>query len=201
MRAVFVVVLLAAIAAGAWLLRDRIPGFGDPPEITEVSPAAAEQAEAKLRALREDGEAVRLSEVELNSLVRYRLGPQIPGDIYDPSVRLSGDTIQVGGRIPADLLPAMPELDRVRAFLPDTAEIQIAGRLDGGAGEAYFDVREVEFAGIPVPPRFYPQALRRLGRADRPGLPETAYPFRLPDGVGDARVEGGVLILEPAAER
>ena len=201
MRSLFLILLLAVLGAGVWRLRDRIPGFGTPPEATEISPAAAEQAEAKLRALRDGGGPVRLNEVELNSLIRYRLGGQIPGDIADPRIQISGDTVRIAGRIPADLLPRVREIERIRAFLPDTADLQIAGQLQAGAGQAYFDVRDVQFAGIPVPPRFYPDALRRLGRPERPNLPETAYPFRLPEGVGDVRAEGGALILEPAVER
>lgn len=199
------VLALLALGAAAWTFRDRIPGLGrEEKMVVSVSPEAAAQAEAKLRALRERGEAARLTENELTSLLRYRLRAQVPGDVYDPAVRLRGDTVRFSGRIPSDRLPPVPQLDRVRAFLPDTADVEISGALEArGGGRAWFDVREVRFAGVPIPARFYPDALRRLGRADQPGLPPTAYPFRLPDGVGEVRVRDGILILEPApaAER
>ncbi len=186
--------LLAVIGVGAWRLGYLRSG---PPVATEVSPAAAAQAEAKYRELVEGGRPVRLNEVELTSALRYRLRDRLPGDLYDPAVALRGDTVTLSGRVPADRLPLVPALDRVRAFLPDTASIDVTGALAGGAGSAYFDVREVRFAGVPIPARYYPQALRGLGRRDEPGLPATAFGFRLPDGVGSARVEGGQLVLKP----
>ena len=191
-----VLVLLAGVA---WWLRDSwLPGGAGAP-ITEVSEAAAVQAEEKLRALREEGEPARLSDVELTSLLRYRLGARIPGDLTEPTVRMAGDTLHLSGRVPSDRLPRIAELDRVRMFLPDTAAIEVAGGVQSAAaGRVWLDVRDVRFAGIPIPSRFYPDALERLGRRDEPGLPPTAYPLALPDEIASARVEGGYLILEPA---
>lgn len=197
MRRGLLLVALAVLGAALWAFRDRIPGLGEPPEVTEVSPPAATQAEAKLRALREQGRPATLNEVELNSLLRYRLATRIPGDIVDPRVRLSGDTVRLQGRIAADRLPRIGELDRVRAFLPDTADVVITGGVEGAGAEGFFDVREVVFAGIPIPARFYADALRRLGRPDRPGLPATAYPFPLPPGAGELRIERGTVVLQP----
>lgn len=192
--ALFALLLLAGLGFGAWRL--GYLRFG-PPVATEVSPEAAAQAEAKYRELVEHGRPVRLNEVELTSALRYRLRDRLPGDLFDPTVALRGDTVTLSGRVPADRLPPVPALDRVRAFLPDTASIDVTGALVGGAGSVYFDVREVRFAGVPIPARYYPQALRGLGRRDQPGLPPTALGFRLPDGVAAARVAGGELILEP----
>lgn len=195
-------VLLALVLGGGWLFRDRIArmlGFGGDEVATTVSPEAAAQAEAKLRRLKEGGESVRLSDAELTSLVRYRYRDRIPGDIYAPAVAFRGDTVRMQGKVPSDRLPDVPELGRVRAFLPDTAEVDILGRLrERESGRAAFQVERIVFAGIPIPERFYPKALEQMGRRDEPGLAPNAYAFKLPDGVGSARVEGGYLVLSPS---
>jgi hypothetical protein len=194
----FLFVLL--LAGGWWLFREplaRLLGRGEP-VATIVSPEAAAQADAKLARLTGDGETVRLSDVEFTSLMRYRLRDRIPGDLESPAVAFAGDTLRLMARVPSDRLPAGPELGAARAFLPDTADVDIVGHLRPlQPGRAAFEVRRITFAGIPVPDRLYPQALRSMGRRDEPGLAPTAYPFPLPDGVGGASVQAGELVLTP----
>lgn len=195
-------VVLALVLGAGWYFRDRIAGMlgrrGD--EVaTTVSPESAALAEEKLKRMQEDGDTVRLSDAELTSLVRYRFRDRIPGDIYAPAVAFRGDTVRMKGKVPSDRLPDVPELGRVRAFLPDTADVDIIGRLQPREqGRAAFQVERIVFAGIPIPPRFYPRALEQMGRRDEPGLAANAYPFKLPAGVGSARVEGGYLVLSPS---
>ena len=192
------VVLL--LAGGAWLFRDTITSLlgGGRPEATAVSQEAAAQAEEKLARLASDGETVRLNDVEFTSLMRYRLRDRIPGDLESPAVSFRGDTVQLMARVPSDRLPDVPELGAARAFLPDTADVDIVGKLAPLAdGRAAFEVQRITFAGIPVPDRMYPQALERMGRRDEPGLSPSAYAFPLPAGVGAARVERGELVLAP----
>lgn len=194
-------VVVLALAVGGWWFRDRIPGLGgrEPEPLTEVSPATADQAEAKLAQLRDGGE-VRLTESELTSLLRYRLQDRIPASVNAPTVRLHGDTVRVSGRFPTDQLPASMDMGAARDFLPDTADVEVRGRMRTlEPGRAAIQVDVVTFARVPVPQQFYPEALQRLGRRDEPGLQPAEYPVRLPPGVGAARVEGGELVLSPPA--
>lgn len=193
--------LVALLAAGGWwLFRDDVARLlgGRGPVATTVSPEAAAQAEEKLARLAAGGEPVRLDEVEFTSLLRYRLRDRLPGDLDSPAVSFAGDTVRLMARVPSDRLPDVPELGAARAFLPDTADVDIVGHLETlEPGRAAFEVKRLVFAGIPVPSRFYPQALASMGRRDEPGLAPAAYPFPLPDGVGTARVEDGELVLTP----
>ena len=193
-----VLALVVVLVGAGWFFRDRIPGLGGGREpVAEVSPEAAEQAEAKLAQLQQ-GEEVRLTESELTSLLRYRLQDRIPGDVQAPEVRLNGDTVALSGRFPTDRLPPSMDMGAARDFLPDTADVEVRGRLRSlGGGRAAVRVDVVTFARVPVPEQFYPDALSRLGRRDEPGLEPTEYPIRLPAGVGRARVEGGELVLSP----
>lgn len=188
---------LLLLGAAWWFGRGY---FGARVEVTEVSAEAARSAEAKLERLRGRGQTARLSSAEITSLLRFRAPAAALQSIRDPAVRMSGDTLRLSGRIPTDRIPAQSDLDRVRAFLPDTAPLEIRGRLTPMArGRVALDVREVHFAGVPIPDGYYPAMLERLGRRPEPGLPPTAVALPLPDGVGAARVEDGHLILSPPA--
>lgn len=190
--------LIAAVGGAGWYFRDVIPGLGTrEQEFAQVSPEAAAQAEAKLARLQQ-GDEVRLDEVELTSLLRYRLQDRIPGPVNDAAVHLDGDTVRLTGRFPTDRLPASMGLGAARAFLPDTADVEVRGKLRTFAsGRAAIEVSSVSFARVPVPEQFYPEALQRLGRRDEAGLGITEYPVALPAGVGSAQVVGGELVLAP----
>lgn len=186
---------LVLAVAGWWLFRDLWGGRYVP---TEVSQEAAELAEAKLERLRTDGETVSLSAVELSSLLRFRSPQWVAGAVGEPSVAISGDTVILSGSIPTDRLPSHPELNAVRQFLPDSGQAVIRGQVSPrGTGRVTLRVLQVEYAGIPIPGRFYPQVLERIGRVDEPGLAPNAIVVRLPPGVGSARFQDGFLTLTP----
>lgn len=193
---VLVVLLLAGV--GWWRRADLLRLWAGAPEATEVSPEAAAQAETKLKRLQDDREAVQLSEVEIASLMRYRAPTWAQGMVRQPSVELTGDTVQFSGMVPTDRLPENPELDRVRGFLPDSARVDVTGTLRPlGAGRVALEVSEVTLQGIPIPKRYYPPVLERLGRRDEPGLSPTALAIRLPQGVREARIQTDRLVLTP----
>ena len=150
MKRLFILLIVLLLAGGAaWWFRDSIP-FLDRGERVEVSPEAAADAEAKLARMRTDGQPIRLSSVELSSL------------------------------------------------LPDSARVEVAGSVRSlGAGRAAMEVRQVEFAGIPIPERYYPPMLERIGQQDEPDLTSTEMGLKLPPGVSEVRVENGYLLLIP----
>jgi hypothetical protein len=200
-RLLGLIVLLALLAGGFYFFRDRIPivgGGGRASASVTVSEAAADQAEAKLERLRGGGETVRLSDVEFTSYLRYRFQDQLVGQIETPVVDFAGDTVRLSGRFPTDRLPDTREVRAVRYLLPDTADVQVQGKLRTlRPGRAALRVERASFARVTVPDNVYPDILRSAGRQDEPGLEADEYPFPLPPGVGTARVEGGELVLGP----
>jgi hypothetical protein len=191
------VVLLAVLAllALGWWLSDRAERHRVP---VEVSEEAAEAAERKIDRLRSNGEEVQLTGVELSSLFRYRAPVWAVNGVDNPDVEMSGDTLTVSGMVATERLPSHPELDRVRGLLPERSRIEITGQVRPfRRGSAALRIDEVQFAGIPVPSRYYPDVLERIGRRPEPGLEPEALALRLPEGVSTARVEGGRLILTP----
>lgn len=191
---------LGALLFAGWTYRDHIPWRWKKPDAaaTEVSQAAAESAENKLERMRTRGDTVHLTGAEFTSYLRYRFHDQLATQLDSPSVSFAGDTLSLQGRLPTDHLPDTRELRAVREFLPDTADVRLRGNLRTlSPGRAALRIDHVSFAKVPVPRDVYPDALKRLGRADEPGLGADEYPFRLPPGVASARVERGELVLSP----
>lgn len=182
-----------------WWLSDRVEGFWSRGGgHVEVSEEAALSAEAKLNRLRANGEEARLSGVELSSLIRYRAPVWAVSGVEEPDVEMHGDTLVLSGTVATERLPSHPELDRVRGLLPESSRIEITGQVRPlDSGRAALSIHQVQFAGIPIPSRYYPDVLRRIGREEEPGLEATALALRLPEGVSSARVQGGHLILSP----
>jgi hypothetical protein len=102
--AVVALVVLVGLLAVGYLFRDRLLGGGLEP--TEASPEVAAAAEAKLEQLRAGGDSVRLSGVEITSLLRYRAPAAALEMVHDPAVVIAGDTIRLTGRVPTDRLPS-----------------------------------------------------------------------------------------------
>ncbi len=199
---VLALLLLVLIGVGtlAWLFRGDIVRWMNRGEyaVTGVSPEAAAQAEAKLDRLRTQGDTVRLSSIELASLARYRYSGWIPGTLREPTLSLAGDSLLVAGMVPTDELPAVAQLEQVRGFLPDTAHVEVSGRLLPVApGQAAIEVGQISVSRVPIPRRLYPDLVRRIGGGEAAGLPPSAIAFGLPEGVGSARVENGFLVLAP----
>ena len=200
LRNLLALVGVAALLVAGWMYRDKIPWRWNQKGTasTEVSEAAAASAEKKLERMRSSGDTIHLNGAEFTSYLRYRFHDQLASQLDAPTVAFTGDTLMLQGRLPTDRLPDTRELRGVREFLPDTAEVRLRGNLRTlGPGRAALRIGSVSVARVPVPHDVFPDALKRLGRADEPGLGADEYPFRLPPGVSSARVEGGELVLAP----
>ena len=201
LRRIIVLVLVLALLAGAWLYRDRLGsawrelrGAPETPVLLP-SPELADAAERKLESLSR-GERVALSEVELQSLLRYRYAGVLPGFVDSTRVELDGDRLRLGARVPIDRLPSVAELGQAAAILPDTSELTLTGSLLPLPNDRVaLAIDQVTVARIPLPRRLVPAALNRLGRRDEPGLPSDAIPLPLPSGATSAYIRGDSLVL------
>lgn len=201
MRFLLGLIGLALLAVGAWTFRDRIPGPWQKKEPVEVSQEAAASADEKLARLRDGGETVRLTDVEFTSYLRYRFDQQFAGQLEAPAVDFEGEQVTLTGRFPTDRLPDSRQVRALQEFLPDTADVRVAGGVRTlGPGRVALRVDNASFARVPVPAEVIPEALGRVGRRDEPGLGPNEYAFPLPPGVGSARVEAGELVLAPAGQ-
>ena len=203
MRNLLALIGLAALLYVGYQFRDRIPGPWPHTDAAalQVSPEAAQSAETKLARMRSSGDTVHLSSVEFTSYLRYRFKDQFTDQLEAPTVEFAGDTLTLNGRFPTDRLPDTRDVAALRDFLPDTADVRVRGQLRTlGPGRGAIQVHNVSVAKVPVPRDVYINALKRVGggATAEPGLGRDEYPFRLPPGVGSARVQGGELVLGPS---
>jgi hypothetical protein len=208
LRRVIATLVMLALLAGAWMYRERIRVAwqdlrGAREDAVVASPELAMVAEAKLDALLDGSSAhAALSAVELESLLLYRYQGAIPGFLGTPAIELRGERLRLRARIPVDKLPNVEGIGEAAAFLPDTTELTVAGRLLPLApGRVAFTIEDVSAQRFPLPRRFVPRALERLGRRDEPGLPPDAMALPLPPGVTAAyiRRDSLVLLAQPPA--
>jgi hypothetical protein len=206
-RRVITVVVLVVVLGAAFLFRDRLytawqdlRGTRDPSLV--ASPELADSAERKLSALRDGSqEQAVLSALELESLLMYRYQGTLPAFLGSPSIELQGERLRLRARVPVDMLPDVEGLGAAAAFLPDTAELTVAGRLlPLQSGRVAFAIDDVSAQRFPLPRRLYPGALERIGRRDEPGLPRDAMALPLPPGIAAAYVRRDSLFLLAAPE-
>ncbi|HSJ24976.1 MAG TPA: hypothetical protein VK929_09930 [Longimicrobiales bacterium] len=202
MRRIVALVVILALGVGVYLYRDRLliawhDYRGTSPAVEEPSPELADRAERKLNALR-DGSSTyaALSAVELESLLAFRYNGVLPGFLDTPVVEMRGDQLRLRARVPVDRLPDIQGLGPAAAFLPDTTEVTVSGRLlPLQPGRVAFAIDDISAQRFPLPRRLVPGALERLGRRDEPGLPADAMALPLPPGANSAYIRRDSLVL------
>jgi hypothetical protein len=202
-----VVVLLAA-AWGGWRyggeIFPRIERWvaAPPAASTAGSPPSrqiADDALDRFNTFRTAGLAdstLRLSALELTSIVRYSLPELMPEGIREPTVEFEDDRVVLSARVARAAFPEVPGIQEVAGLLPDTVRIRMRStllRLDQNHAALVFD--GVEASGIPLPDRVIPSILASLGRTERPGLPSSALAVPLPSGIGSAYMADGSLVF------
>lgn len=201
-RSIFTFVLVCVIAVFAFLNRDRIRTAwndlrGGEATVAVPSQELADRADRKLADLKSGtASQIAISELELQSLLIFKYRELLPAFVDSPKIELDDDRIHVTGRVPVDRLPSVNEIGQAANFLPDTAEIEVIGKLlPLDSRRAAMAVDRVSAARIPLPQRLVASALRKLGRKDEPGLPADALAVPLPPGANAAYVRGDSLVF------
>ncbi len=164
---------------------------------TDVTPAVAQEVEARIRAFRDSMEPeLRLASSEVSSLLRYSLASLLPAGVIDPRVRMEGDRIDFSVLVLPDALADMPEMGAIAGLLPDTMPVTVRGALSPfGDNGSMLLIQSIEVRGVPIPPPAFPEILVALGREDARGLPESALLMPVFGRITRAYVEDGELVL------
>jgi len=198
-----VVILVLVLLCGLWLYREPLQErFQSLTGTREVEPEAAsaelaDAAEAKIARLRSGAETrVALSAAELESLLRFRHRGLLPALVDSPTVRLENSRLRLRARVPTQQIPGLDGLGRAAQLLPDTASVEVSGRLFPlDSARATFVVDGIQIADIPLPDRLIPRMLEQLGRSEEDRLPADALPVPLPPGAQAVYVRGDSLVL------
>ena len=203
------VALIAVAAYGGWRWGDAVfprletsLGIGNSTQVARAEPATPEAADLawqRIEAFRESEDAaeLRLTPLEVSSLLRYSLAGMLPGGVADPAVRLEGDRIEFFASVTPSALPDLPDLGGITgAVLPDTVSVSAGGSLiPFGDSGSMLVVDDMFVGGIAIPPGAFPDILAAVGRRDQPGLPPSAILAPAFREIRSAYVEDGELVL------
>lgn len=197
-------VLLAVLVVAAWRFGPEISQRAgelwdrDRADAPAASPAMAEAALGRLAELT-GGEGGRgtFTALEVESVLRYGLDDPLPAGVGNPEVEFRDDELRLSVEVARELLPSIPEMDRIRDALPETVPIQIRGALltlEEGRGAIV--IRRVDAAGVPVPRRFHRSIAQVLNPSPGEGLPPEAVVFALPSGITSVHLAGDELVVD-----
>lgn len=189
---------LVIVVLAAWFFREDIQAWltqGDEIVMSEPSVELAISAEEKLEAIA-DGTAsgeVRLSEMELQSYVQYRLAERLPAGVTDPAVDLLDSTVAMSAALDFTRLEvAAEQVEMLRRMMGDSATVRTELYPTVGApGEGRIEVLSLQAGVVPVPGPFIGMVLDGVGiEADG----QTAI-LRIPDDVESIRVQDEEIVL------
>jgi hypothetical protein len=144
-------------------------------------------------------QTTQLTDVELNSYLRFHLKDQVPVGIVDPTLNAIGDGRVRGG--------AMIDLDAVRkqkqrgwtdpmAYLRGQLPLTAAGVLVTQNGVGRFQLESAEISGISVPKSLIQELLSYYSRtAENPQGIGIDDPFELPARIKEIRVGRGEAMV------
>jgi len=207
--------LLVALAALAWMTRERWPswvgGSAGARDTAAASPASlegvwqpltvqgGERARRALQSLEQPTgpTTVTVAAGDLAAYVYQELARQLPPSADSVEASAAGDQLQVRASVRLAELGGRDVLGPLALMLADRERLQIGGTLRvvrPGLGE--LAVRDVRVGQLRLPAAVIPRLLRYGSRRPRPpGISESGLPLRLPDHIGGVRVSGGNVTI------
>lgn len=205
-RTIGCVVVLAAVAAGAWYTRDkwlperpsesRAATNAEWEVISQPGAARARGAVEKL-ATKSGPVFVNISPADLASLIFARGGSRLPASASNVRATAVGDRIIVRATVPLDALKGAESLGPLGNLLSGREEVEMSGTLDViRPGLAQFLVDGLAVRDFTIPRQAIPGLLRQLDRGRRSeGVAPNGVAFETPPHVGDIRVARGRITL------
>lgn len=172
----------------------RINAFGAAPQARASAPSSRTAASAPASA-----QTTQLSDVEVNSYLRYNIKDQVPVGIAEPTLTALGDGRVRGG--------AVIDLDAVRSskqrgwtdpmgYLRGQLPLTASGVLVTQNGIGRFQLESAEISGITVPKSLVQELLSYYSRsAENPNGIGIDDPFELPARIKEIRVGKGEAMV------
>ncbi len=166
----------------------------------------ADRFQAKLGRIVVQGHAARLksaqprstplTDVELNSYLRFNATDQVPVGILEPTLHAVGDG-RVSGRAVVDLDLVRKQKQRgwldPLGYLSGRLPVTAAGRLTTKDGTGQFLLESAEISGVTVPKGVLQELLTFYSKSpESPAGINMDAPFGLPSGIREIRVGTGV---------
>jgi hypothetical protein len=137
-----------------------------------------------------------LTDIELNSYLRFNAADQVPVGIVEPMLHALGDG-RVSGRAIVDLDAVRQQKQRgwldPLGYLSGRLPVTAAGRLTTKDGKGQFQLDSAEISGVTVPKGVLQELLTFYSKSpENPAGINMDAPFDLPSGIREIRVGTGV---------
>jgi hypothetical protein len=137
-----------------------------------------------------------LTDIELNSYLRFNAADQVPVGVLEPTLHALGDG-RVSGRAIVDLDAVRKQKQRgwldPLGYLSGRLPVTAAGRLTTKEGKGQFLLESAEISGVTVPKGVLQELLTFYSKSpENPAGINMDAPFELPSGIREIRVGTGV---------
>lgn len=151
------------------------------------------------RSAKRAAESTTVSDVEVNSYLRYHAQEQIPVGIVEPILNAHGDGI-VSGRAIVDLDAVRKQRQRgwldPMGYLTGRLPLTARGRLTTQNGVGRFELESAEISGVTVPKTMVQELLSYYSRTpETPNGINMDDPFELPAQIREIRVAPGAATI------
>ena len=201
-------ILVAALAFGAWLTRERwVPARLLPrasisaaaPGWEPLTDAGAARTRAALSKLSQPRGQVyqTLTGGDVASFVVDELAKHLPASTDSIQAMVIGDQMSMRATVRPAEFGASSALGPLASMLGDRERIQLAGTFHVlKPGLAEFAIQDVKVGGIGIPRGMIPRLIGQFDKGRRPaGVAGDALPLAIPRYVGDIRVANGKITL------
>lgn len=193
-------VLLAALAVGAWLTKDRwlrtVSSSGTPASAVSawepLNPAAGERGRRAIDDLSSSSGPVfrNLSASEVASYVFQTVARTIPASADSAEAAVIGDVLYVRAVVPVKDVAGSGVLGPLAGLLNDRERLQLGGTFHVvRPGLSEFRIREIKLRDFKVPAGAIPRLVQQITHGARPqGVAADAIPVPTPRTLGDVRI-------------
>jgi hypothetical protein len=142
----------------------------------------------------------QISEIEVNSYLRYGIGAQMPTGITDPAIVIVGDGRLTGTAV-VDLSLASKEgksggIFDPLSYLTGRLPVAASGVLRTRSGVGTFELESASISSVPIPKRVLQELLTAYSRSetdpDGLGLDD---PFALPADIREIEIKPGLAVV------
>lgn len=139
--------------------------------------------------------SIPVTDIEVNSYLRYMAADQIPAGIVEPELNAIGNG-RVAGRAVVDLDAVRKQKQRgwldPLAYLGGRLPVTAAGRLTTKDGKGQFLLESAEIRGVPIPKTVLQELLTYYSRTpENPDGLDMDAPFELPARIREIHVGSG----------
>jgi hypothetical protein len=140
-----------------------------------------------------------VTDVEVNSYLRFHAADQVPVGILEPTLNALGDG-RVSGRAVVDLDAVRKQKQRgwldPMSYLSGRLPVTAAGRLTTKDGQGQFQLESAEISGITIPKAVLQELVSHYSRTpENPDGIDMDAPFELPSRIREIRVGAGTSTI------